>query len=696
MNVIEVQNVSKVYPARRGTRVMLGRGGLGDWLRGRTTGEFAALRDISIEVGAGESLGIIGRNGSGKSTLLKIMAGVTLPSSGDVTIRGRVASLLELGAGFHPMLTGRENVYLNAGLLGMRHGQVDEVFDQIVAFSGIADFIDQPVDTYSSGMYVRIGFAVASHTNPDVFLVDEVLSVGDEEFQRKCRRRIGELREQGKTIVFVSHDLGIVNTLCNRIVLLDKGRMIVRDTPQKTINFYLRQVGRELGTHTFSEGRTEAIQCDGRISLFQDQDEITAGNGLQLYLSSLGQRHSSRDADWEVAERTETGCAARGRMTRLPVELAWKMELRDGKLHWHIAMDCEHDTALTQIEAVLHLPVAFAQWVYGDFSGAFPNIQPSDAAWNVMAAPEVFESEAAALPSPGSALPALVCRLASHDRRFGFYWANSEYASFSRMLIAYARFPQENCIFPKGKHELMTFTVDMTVPREEVNSRVRSDRVLEAGALQARFEQGKIRLRSGGDEISAFLHVYSAMLIEQLWQDSTSLQWTPPRPEGNGLVVTGESRRFPFRQEWRIERLDNALGLTITMDVLEPFDAQEYHVSAVLRPEYERWETDTESGVFPPFDPASGVWRHLNKSYAPGRSARALSSSLPSVMLESTAEQPTFRMTAINTRPDQNARVLQALRAAEAGTIHFEAGRHVLFSGIIRVASPMPPNSPME
>jgi len=212
MAIIEVQNVSKVFPARRGARDLRGRGGIGDWIRGRKTETFEALKDITLSVDEGESLGIIGRNGSGKSTLLALIAGVSLPTYGTVTVRGRVASLLELGAGFHPILTGRENVYLNAGLLGMRHAQVDEVFDEIVAFSGIGDFIDQPVETYSSGRYVRIGFAVAVHVNPDVFLVDEVLSVGDEEFQRKCRRKIGELREQRKTIVFVSHDLGIVNT----------------------------------------------------------------------------------------------------------------------------------------------------------------------------------------------------------------------------------------------------------------------------------------------------------------------------------------------------------------------------------------------------------------------------------------------------------------------------------------------------
>ena len=182
--VIEVRNLIKEFPSRRGARDLRGRGGLGDWIRGRKTPRFRALDGVSFTVCRGESLGIIGRNGSGKSTLLSLIAGVTKPTAGQVVVRGRVASLLELGAGFHPILTGRENVYLNAGLLGMRHRETDAVFDEIIRFADIGDFIDQPVETYSSGMFVRLGFAVAAHANPDIFLVDEVLAGGDESFQR--------------------------------------------------------------------------------------------------------------------------------------------------------------------------------------------------------------------------------------------------------------------------------------------------------------------------------------------------------------------------------------------------------------------------------------------------------------------------------------------------------------------------------
>lgn len=696
MPIIEAHHVFKTYPARRGTRVMLGRGGLGDWLRGRKGAHFDALSDISLEVEPGESLGIIGRNGSGKSTLLKILAGVTLPSQGEVTVRGRVASLLELGAGFHPMLTGRENVYLNAGLLGMRHAQVDAVFDDIVAFSGIGEFIDQPVDTYSSGMYVRIGFAVAAHTNPDIFLVDEVLSVGDEEFQRKCRRKIGELREQGKTIVFVSHDLGIVNTLCQRIVLLHRGRMIVRETAQKTINYYLRQVGRDRGVHTFADGALEGIHCDGRVSLFHRQEEVSSATGFVMSLTSLGQRHPSSDAEWEVLDAAPGGCTVRGRMTRLPVVLEWRLRIEDGRLTWDVAMECEHAVSITQAEMLLYLPTTYSHWLYGDLSGPFPDILPGDMNWNVLVSPEQGEREAGAIPGSASSLPPLRLTLDAHLPNFRLFWANSEYVNFSRLLAAQGIFPDQEALFCAGRHSLMTITMDTTAGREAILARVRATRSIEAGALLARFDQGKVRLSCAGQDLSAFLHVYASMLIEHLWHDSISLQWTAPEMREGRLHVRGESRRFPFAQEWVLEAQEaDAVGVTIWLDAHRPFDAQEYHFSAVLRPEYSRWETDHETGAFPPFDPASGTWRHLNTSYAPGTRATALSSSLPGVTIQTTAAEIPFRMTAINTRPDENARVLQALRPSEMGTLHFEAGRHLFFSGIIRLSGlPTGANAP--
>ena len=196
---------------------------------------FMALDDVDLTVRAGETVGLIGFNGSGKSTLLKTVSGVLFPDSGRVMLRGRVAGLIEVGAGFHPDLSGRENVFLNGAILGMSRAQLEERFDDIVAFSEIEEFIDTEVKYYSSGMFLRLAFSVAVHTDPDIFLVDEILSVGDEPFQKKCLERIRELQAAGRTMIVVSHELEMLERLCTRIVVLRKGRTVFDGDPAEAV-----------------------------------------------------------------------------------------------------------------------------------------------------------------------------------------------------------------------------------------------------------------------------------------------------------------------------------------------------------------------------------------------------------------------------------------------------------------------------
>ncbi|TDB29245.1 ABC transporter ATP-binding protein [Stenotrophomonas sp. ATCM1_4] len=200
--------------------------------------EFQALKNINLAIKRGETVGIVGRNGSGKSTLLQVICGTLSPSSGDVNVIGRVAALLELGAGFNPEFTGRENVFLNGTVLGLTREAVAAKFDEIVRFADIGDFIDQPVKTYSSGMYVRLAFSVAIHVEPDILIVDEALSVGDEAFQRKCFARIQEIRDAGATILFVSHSASTVLELCDRAILLDRGCVLITGSPKHVITQY--------------------------------------------------------------------------------------------------------------------------------------------------------------------------------------------------------------------------------------------------------------------------------------------------------------------------------------------------------------------------------------------------------------------------------------------------------------------------
>ncbi|MEA5463493.1 ABC transporter ATP-binding protein [Leptothoe sp. PORK10 BA2] len=205
--------------------------------------EFWALKELSFEIKQGEVVGIIGRNGAGKSTLLKILSRITEPTTGRIRLRGRVASLLEVGTGFHPELTGRENIFLNGAILGMSRVEINRKFDKIVEFAEIAKFLDTPVKRYSSGMYVRLAFAVAAHLEPEILVIDEVLAVGDVAFQKKCLGKIENIaRREQRTVLFVSHQMAAIKSLCSRVIVLDSGQLKIDNSPQAGINFYLKNL----------------------------------------------------------------------------------------------------------------------------------------------------------------------------------------------------------------------------------------------------------------------------------------------------------------------------------------------------------------------------------------------------------------------------------------------------------------------
>jgi len=206
---------------------------------------FEALRGVSFEVQSGQTLGIIGENGSGKSTLLKILAGISKPTAGEVVTQGRISALIELGAGFHPEISGRENIFINGVILGLTRKQIQEKYDEIVRFAELEEFIDNPVKSYSSGMFMRLGFSIAINVNPDILLVDEVLAVGDASFVPKCLDKINEFRRHGKTIIYVSHDLATIERICDDVIWIKKGKIEMRGYPKRVIDAYLEYVGKK-------------------------------------------------------------------------------------------------------------------------------------------------------------------------------------------------------------------------------------------------------------------------------------------------------------------------------------------------------------------------------------------------------------------------------------------------------------------
>ena len=316
--MIKVENLAKCYRIKPGSRKDAAYGystlredfarGVRSWLTGggkkQKFEEFWSLQDVSFEVKEGEVVGLIGRNGAGKSTLLKLLSRITSPTKGRITLDGKVGSLLEVGTGFHPELSGRENIFLNGAILGMHRHEIQAKFDEIVDFAGVEKFLETPVKRYSSGMYVRLAFSVAAHLETDILLVDEVLAVGDNQFQKKCLNKMDDISGSGRTVIFVSHNMGTILSLCSRCIFLKQGRLDFDSEPQQAVRKYLEeaqptmQLDRKLqadGSPTLVQGRLETKETEEGGFFFDITFTIESGMDTPSFFNvltkdSLGQK----------------------------------------------------------------------------------------------------------------------------------------------------------------------------------------------------------------------------------------------------------------------------------------------------------------------------------------------------------------------------------------------------------------------
>ncbi len=364
MPAIRIENVSKLYRrTSSGHHLRTLKSALLErsLVKGLSREEAVpALVDVSFNVEKGEAVGLIGSNGSGKSTLLKTVAGILKPTSGSITVDGRVAALIELGAGFHPEISGRENIYINGAVLGLTRRELDARFDDIVEFSGLENFIDEPVKNYSSGMYVRLGFAVAIHTDPDILMVDEVLSVGDEAFSHRCLRRIEEFLAAGKTLLLVSHSLGLMEEVCDRVIWLDNGTLRASGLPRRVVDSYRESIAvaeglvhqrakqdREEESHTDEEadedpgdpmrwGSREATVEDLKIWVGgEERYHFQTGEAVRFEISARAHREFE-DFVFGIAIQTPRGIECWGTNTDLEGFVPSRLEAKAVK----IEMEC--------------------------------------------------------------------------------------------------------------------------------------------------------------------------------------------------------------------------------------------------------------------------------------------------------------------------------------------------------------------
>ena len=382
MSEIEVHGVYKRYRVRN-RRPALALDFLNLLsLRGLPDREFYALKDVSFEVAKGEAFGVIGNNGSGKSTLLRILAGVAIPTHGTVRVRGTVSTMLELGAGFHQELTGRENIWLSGAMMGLSRAQIRAKLDEIIAFAELDTSIDQPIFTYSSGMQVRLGFAIAIAFDPDVLILDEVLAVGDHAFRAKSHAAILDFRERGKTIVLVSHDLHEVIGFCSRALLLNEGVPVMVEKASRVIPFYLQTTGSKGGQQYLTFGRISLAFSNGRLLLFRDALPLTQFTGFYFSFFSARNWFDSLEASWRITREWNSGMVVEGKLLKLPMTFTLGVEVHSEsevrltlRAHVHEAFD------LDQYHASLLLQSHYQRWSAPPDSGEFPPIDVASHDW---------------------------------------------------------------------------------------------------------------------------------------------------------------------------------------------------------------------------------------------------------------------------------------------------------------------------
>ena len=349
-NALVLDSVSKLYSESGGRRLLLASAF--DLLRGRRRPPRRALDGVSFTVPRGATLGIIGANGSGKSTLLRVISGVTVPTTGTVVRQGRLVGLLELGAGFDDRLSTRDNIFLNGALIGMRRDMVTKSMDSILDFAELRDFADAPLHTFSSGMVVRLGFAVAMHAEADVLLFDEVLAVGDLAFQAKCFRAIERCRTEGKTIVFVSHDLYAVRNVSDSVLLLHKGRVEAQGSPPEVIQQYWSTVLCEDSLAILERGPLRVVFENGQLTLWHGGKPLTKGFAGYTSVRNFVRWHESDKATWSISSRSDTRIVAVGKYQGLAATQEWLVEIKpDNVLAWEVWMNVHQEVRFEREQA---------------------------------------------------------------------------------------------------------------------------------------------------------------------------------------------------------------------------------------------------------------------------------------------------------------------------------------------------------
>jgi len=693
VKAVELVDIHKKYSISHERR-MLTKFMLLGWLKKNRESTLSALKDVNLSINKGEIVGIIGENGSGKTTLLRILSGVTAASGGMVEINGKVLSLLELGAGFHPDLTGRENIYLNGLLLGLSSREIDNKFQRIVDFAGLGNVIDTPIRTYSSGMYLRLGFSVAMSACPDILLIDEVLSVGDETFQKECVRKINELKDSGKTIVFVSHDLDMVLSLCDRVFLLNNGQIIKSGKPADVVEFYLDMTGKR-GIAVLQKTPLDIVFNQGKFSLYWHGKKITKGIGGSTSLFIGKHWYPSTQAEWEVKSSNPDNMVVIGRWGKVGVVQEWRFSIsEENSLKLLVTTECAQGILIEQEQMNLMISEKYKEWLADGEKNIFPKIPNNCTFWEdlLLRKPTlnciaVYETgpEAVELPS--------ICFSCTHARSDEtIKVCNTDYQNNAHVLRYMSR-------AAKTKERFFNIELALDVPDinsylgvkfEEKKQQVEKRRSIgfnessiQKDSLKLIFEDGRARLFWDNTELTKELGLYSSVYSGNRWFESFSGEWNFKKTKNHSLRAVCRWHSLPIEQVWELDLMDNGLvSWKIDMVVYEQVIITQGRINVMLSEKYRQWFINQErEGDFPEI--LYDEWVDILDKNIFGKCAGVKTVSKDSLYLPrvdfglSSNELNMVRIS--NTNICLNARVLQLLRLEPKDKTLFNPGTYSYF-----------------
>jgi ABC-type polysaccharide/polyol phosphate transport system ATPase subunit len=582
--------------------------------------EIWALQDINLDVKQGEVVGIIGQNGAGKTTILRLIAGMLVPDKGGLEVNGKVAAIMELGAGLNPEFTGKENILLNARIYGISEERLEEKIDEIVEFSGLGKFINAPIKYYSQGMYMRLAFALAIFAEPDILLIDDILAVGDQEAQGKCLKKINDLKEAGKTIIIVSHDMGLINRLCDKVFLFEKGRVIKQGAPQEIIPYYLETSGEKQGMAVLENGPLRVVFNNGRLSISHSGRQLTGALGLAVSFIDplLKLRSCSTNLSWKINSRSDIELSCEGFCLQENANSQkWQIKLTDQSLDISIS----NNFPLLKFATMdFFISPVYTEWRLFESEGNFP-VFSDKVNWFDLNVQLPSEQALGLFSKTDAQLPGLIIHTRGQASAMKLF--NSGYSQESRVLqVAQGneelslkvnfcqRISDFNTYFSSEKEKLILarkkqeeekalkekLAIEEKLKKEDEEKRSYLDQHTITGQEARCFvdiDNRRLRFYYKDNELTAAGGINSIFLLKDLYQCC----WSTRKVSENQIILTLAFVGLTQIWDIRLEE-ENTISLNISGETKTDLPLDNRFLRLELRPEYTLWQTSSESGDF--------------------------------------------------------------------------------------------------